>query len=201
MLMKWPGTIKPGTVYNDIISLIDLFPTLCDAAGVPDIKEQLAKGTKLGDKEFKVHLDGYDFAPYFRGEQPEGPRQEIFYFDQAGNLNAVRYADWKVSFAVQHGNIAYGSRTVTNWAGITNLRMDPYEKGTEEGGESMKFFAQQMWLLVPIGNLVRQFFSDFEKFPYQAGTALNAGNINYNLLRTKEAMQRLKELESMHPSS
>jgi arylsulfatase len=201
MLIKWPGTIKPGTVYNDIISLIDLFPTLCDAAGMPDIKEQLAKGTKLGDKEFKVHLDGYDFAPYFRGEQPEGPRQEIFYFDQAGNLNAVRYADWKVSFAIQHGNIATGSRTVTNWAGITNLRMDPYEKGIEEGGESLKFFAQQMWLLVPIGNLVRQFFSDFEKFPYQAGTALNAGNINYNLLRTKEAMQRLKELETMHPSS
>jgi arylsulfatase len=201
MAIRWPGVIKPGTVYNDPISLLDLFPTLCAAAGVPDIKERLAKGTKLGDKEFRVHLDGYDFVPYFKGEVPEGPRNEIFYFDQSGNLNAVRFRDWKVSFAVQAGNIATGTRAVTNWAGITNLRMDPYEKGIEEGGESLKFFAQQMWLLVPIGELVKKFFSDFEAFPYQPGTALNAGNINYALLRTKEAMQRLADLENLHPTS
>jgi hypothetical protein len=123
------------------------------------------------------------------------------FFGNLYHLNAVRFDDWKVSFAIQHGNIATGSRTVTNWAGITNLRMDPYEKGTEEGGESLKFFAQQMWLLVPIGNLVRKFFADFETFPYQAGTALNAGNINYSMLRTQDALHRLSQLETLHPTS
>jgi arylsulfatase len=202
MAIKWPGVIKPGTVCNDIISLIDLFPTLCAAAGMPDIKEQLAKGTDLNGKQFKVHLDGYDFMPYFQGKVDAGPRKEIFYFDQGGNLNAVRYADWKVSFAVQSaGNIATGSRTVTNWAMITNLRMDPYEKGMEEGGESLKFFAQQMWLLVPIGELVKQFFANFEDYPYQAGSSLNAGSINYTLLRQKEAMERLTRMENLHPTS
>ncbi len=108
MLIRWPGVIKAGTVYNDIISLLDLFPTLCAAAGVPDIKQQLAKGTNLGKKKFKVHLDGYNFMPYFQGRDDHGPRDEIYYFDQAGNLNAIRYQDWKLSFAYQHGNIATG---------------------------------------------------------------------------------------------
>jgi arylsulfatase len=109
--------------------------------------------------------------------------------------------DWKVSFAVQQGNIATGTRTVTNWAGITNLRMDPYEKGMAEGGEALKFFAQQMWLLVPIGALIKQFFAEFESFPYQAGTSLNAGGLSYGTLRMHDAMQRLSQVEQLHPTS
>ena len=105
---------------------------------MPDIRERLAKGTTLGKKEYKVHLDGYNFMPFFQGETIRGPRKEIFYFDQGGNLNAVRYQDWKVSFAVQHGNIATGTRSVTNWAMITNLRMDPYERGMEDGGGAIE---------------------------------------------------------------
>jgi arylsulfatase len=202
MLIRWPGTIKPGTVYNDPISLIDMFPTLCAAAGVPDIKGKLAKGTKLGEKEFKVKLDGFDFMPYFQGKDKKGPRDAIFYFDQGGNLNALRYQDWKLSFAMQaHGNIATGSRTVTNWAMITNLRMDPYERGLEEGGGAVDFLARNMWLIVPVMGAVRGFFSDFMDFPYQAGSALNAAGVNYGLLKQQDALKRLKQVESLHPSS
>jgi arylsulfatase len=201
MMVRWPGVIKAGTVYNDIISLIDWFPTLCAAAGIPDIKEKMAKGFSASGKTFKVHLDGYNFLPYFQGKQKAGPRESIYYFDQSGNLNAVRYADWKLSFAVVHGNIATGTRAVTNWAMITNLRMDPYERGMEEGGEALKFFAQQMWLLVPIQQKIKEFFSDFEQFPHQEGSSLNAGNIGYATLRQAEAMKRLKELESLHPAA
>ena len=65
---------------------------------------------------------------------------------------------------------------------ITNLRMDPYERGLKEGGEAMKFFGQQMWLLVPIQGKIKEFFADFDQFPYQTGSSLNAGGINYGLL-------------------
>ena len=199
-LMRWPGVIKPGTVYNDIISLLDLFPTLCAAAGAPDIKTQLAKGTTLGKKKFKVHLDGYNFMPYFQGRDDAGPRNEFFYFDQAGNLNAIRYQDWKVSFAYQHGNIATGTRSVTNWAMVANLRMDPYERGLEDGGGAIDFLARQLWLLVPVGGLVKKFFSDFDQYPYQLGSSLNAGGLNYSTLKAQDAMKRLKTLETLHPA-
>jgi arylsulfatase len=202
MMVRWPGVIKPGTVYNDIISLIDWFPTLCAAAGIPDIKERMTKGFPASGKTFKVHLDGYNFLPYFQGKEKVGPRDSIYYFDQAGNLNSVRWSDWKVSFAMNsRGNIATATREIPNWALITNLRMDPYERGMEEGGEAMQFFAQQMWLLVPIQQRIKAFFSDFEQFPHQEGSSLNAGNIGYATIRQAEALKRLKELESLHPAA
>jgi arylsulfatase len=199
MMVRWPGVVKSGTVYNDIISLLDWFPTLCAAAGIPDIKEKMAEGFDAGGKKFKVHLDGYNFVPYFEGKEKAGPRDAIYYFDQGGNLNAVRWNDWKLSFAVVKGNIATGTREVTSWATIANLRMDPYERGNEEGGQALKFFAQQMWLLVPIQGKIKEFFRDFEQYPYQAGSSLNAAGINYGLLRQQDAMRRLKDLERLTP--
>ncbi len=74
MLVRWPGVIKPGTEYNDIISLMDWFPTLAAAAGEPHIKEKMAQGFVANGKEFKVHLDGYNFMPYFEGKENAGPR-------------------------------------------------------------------------------------------------------------------------------
>jgi arylsulfatase len=201
MMVRWPGVVKPGTVYNDIISLIDWFPTLCAAAGVPDVKERMAsdKGFAVGDKTFKVHLDGYNFMPYFQGKEKTGPRDSIYYFDQGGNLNAMRWNDWKLSFATTKGNIATGVREVPAWALITNLRMDPYERGLEEGGEAIKFLAQNIWLLVPIQGKIKAFFSDFDKYPYQVGSSLNVSGINYGMLRQADAMKRLKELERLTP--
>ena len=137
--------------------------------------------------------------PYFKGEQKVGPREAIYYFDQGGNLNALRVQDWKVSFAVNRGNIATATRDVTAWATITNLRMDPYERGFEEGGEAMKFVGQQMWLLVPAQAKIKEFFADFADYLYQAGSSLNASGINYGLLRQQSALQRLKAVERLMP--
>ncbi len=200
MLMRWPGVIKPQTECNEIISLLDLFPTLCAAAGVPDIKEQMAKGWSGAGKNFKVHLDGYNFMPYFQGKVAKGPRENIMYFDQSGNLNAIRWDDWKVAFAVaSEGNIATSHRVVTSWARVYNLRMDPYERKDESGMET-EWSMQQMWLLVPIQKQVKDFFADFEKYPSQAGSSLNPSGINYGLLKQQEAMKRLKELETLKPN-
>ena len=200
MMVRWPGVVKPGTQYNDPIALMDWFPTFCAAAGEPDVKEKMKTGFQSGSKTFKVHLDGYNFLPYFKGEAKQGPRDAMFYFDQAGNLNALRMADWKISFAVNsEGNIATATREVTSWASITNLRMDPYERGMKEGGEATKFLGQQMWLLVPVQAKVKEFFSDFAEFPYQAGSSLNAAGINYGLLQQQAALKRLGELERLRP--
>ena len=90
-------------------------------------------------------------------------------------------------------------RQTPAWALITNLRMDPYERGMEEGGGVIDFLARNMWLLVPIQGKIKEFFSDFDKFPYQAGSSLNAGGINYGMLQMQGAMKRLKDVESLAP--
>jgi arylsulfatase A-like enzyme len=201
MMVRWPGVVKPGTQYNEIISLIDWFPTFCAAAGIPDIKEKMKAGfAGAGGKSFRVHLDGYNFMPFFKGDAKEPPRDAIYYFDQAGNLNAIRWNDWKLSFATpSKGNIATSTREETNWSLITNLRMDPYERGLEEGGGALQFLGQNMWLIVPVQGKVKEFFSDFNNFPYQEGGSLNASGINYGLLRQQAALKRLNEIERMKP--
>ena len=89
MMVRWPGKIEPGTISNEIIAMMDWMPTLAAAAGDPDIKEKLLNGHRLGDKNFKVHLDGYNFLPYLTGEVSEGPRDEFFYFTDDGSLSAT----------------------------------------------------------------------------------------------------------------
>jgi len=46
--MRWPGKIKPGTVFNDIVSHQDMLPTLLAAAGDPDVSKKLLDGYKAG---------------------------------------------------------------------------------------------------------------------------------------------------------
>ena len=81
-----------------------MLPTLLAAAGVPDVKEQLLKGMKVGNKTFKVHLDGYNLTDALSGKSP-GPRKEFFYFNDDGSLVALRYNQYKIVFAEQrvHG--------------------------------------------------------------------------------------------------
>ncbi len=102
--IRWPGKIKPGTVLNGIVSHIDMMPTFLAAAGDPDVTQKLLKGYKVGDRTFKVHLDGYNMIPYLTGKVKESPRNEIFYFSDDGDVMAVRVGDYKFNLAVQRAN-------------------------------------------------------------------------------------------------
>ncbi|CAH1664282.1 arylsulfatase [Chelatococcus asaccharovorans] len=200
MMVRWPGVVKPGTQINEIVTLMDWMPTFATAAGLPDLKEKMKTGFQAGTKTFKVHLDGYDLTDLLKGTAKTPPRDTMYYFDQGGNLNAIRFNDWKLSFAVaSEGNIATATRESPSWALIENLRMDPYERGSKEGGGATEFIARNMWLLVPIQGKVKEFFADFDQFPYQEGSSLNAGGINYGLLRQQAALKRLNEIERMAP--
>jgi hypothetical protein len=59
-LVRWPGTIKPGRVSNEIVSHHDWLPTLLAAAGMPDVMDRLKAGYKIGDTTYKVHIDGFN---------------------------------------------------------------------------------------------------------------------------------------------
>ena len=197
MLVRWPGVIKPGTLVNEIFSQEDWMPTLLAAAGEPNIVEKLKQGHKANGKTFKVHADGYNFMPYFAGEVKDGPREEILYFGQGGELNAVRWNDWKVNFAIVDGNIATGTRKVTGWPLITHLKADPYEKMALESSMYMRWYGDNIWLFVPVQAQIKKFLVTIPEFPFQQGSSLNAAGINYQTLKAAEALKRLNELESL----
>ncbi len=174
--IRWPGVIKPGTIYNDIFSHEDMLPTLVAAAGVPDVKEKLLKGYKVGKKTFKVHLDGYNMMPYFKGEVKESPRKEIFYFGQGGNLNAIRHGDWKLHFTILEGGINTAYRKQPAWPVLFNLRADPYEV-SHNSAMYIRWFADQMWTFVPAQVIVGKFLATFKEFPPVAGSSLGVDKV------------------------
>jgi arylsulfatase len=165
LIAKWPGVIKPGTIVNEIIAGEDWMPTLLAAAGDPDIKEKLLKGVKVGKKKFKNHLDGYNFKPYFEGKVDEGPRKEFFYFTDNGELMAVRYENWKISFKTIKGNLFTGHVEETNLPLVTNLRQDPWERYQDESQMYWRWWADKLWTAVPAGVITAEFVQTFNDYP------------------------------------
>jgi arylsulfatase len=164
-IARWPGHIKQGTVENGIFSGLDWFPTLCAAAGNAEVTDQLLKGVKLGDREYKNHLDGYNQVALLEGKGPS-KRHEVFLF--AGpKLGAVRLDDMKYQFLQQPTGWP-GPKVATDMPTLVNLRQDPFERFPMIAGESAltgafgygnEFFAREFWRFV----LVQQKVADLAK--------------------------------------
>jgi arylsulfatase len=165
LLVKWPGTIKPGIIINEIIAGEDWMPTLLAGTGDPSVKEKLLQGMQVGDKTFKVHLDGYNFVPFFKGEVAQGPRHEFFYFTDNGDLTALRYDDWKLSFKTIKGNLFTGTPESTNVPIVTNLREDPWERYQDESMMYARWWGDKLWTMVPGVTIVGQFLATFKEYP------------------------------------
>jgi len=168
-MVRWPGKIKTGSISNEIMSHMDWLPTLLAAAGVPDIKAKLMKGHKVGDMTYKVHLDGYNFLPHLTGKTKKGPREEFFYFSDDGDLQALRYDNWKVVFAQQEapGTMRVWSRPLvrTRIPWLFNLRTDPYERASITSNTYWDWWMNHAFLLVPAQGYVGNFLKTFKEFP------------------------------------
>ena len=129
--VKWPGKIKGGQVSNQIMSHLDWLPTLMAAAGEPNVVNELKKGHSFGAKNYKVHLDGYNFLPYLTGKTATSPREEFFYFSDDGLLVGIRVKDWKVVYAEQRAKQFQVWREPfvrLRIPKLFNLRRDPFER-------------------------------------------------------------------------
>ena len=165
--IRWPGVIKPGTVLNDIYSHEDMLPTLLAAAGVPDVKEQLLKGMKVGDKTFKVHLDGYNITDALAGKAPS-PRKEFFYFNDDGSLVALRYMQYKLVFAEQRSHsldVWQDPFVALRFPKLFNLRSDPFEEADHESIDYPRWRIDHAFVLIPAQHYVAQFLATFKEFP------------------------------------
>ena len=168
MMVRWPARIKPDQVSNEIISHQDWLPTLLAAVGDPNIKASLKKGARVGGNRYKVHLDGYNFLPYFTGEEKSGPRQEFIYSSDTGDIVGIRDGDFKTVFREQR---AHGAETWINpWTVLRapklfNLRQDPLERMDHESENYYQWWAEHMFLIAPAMTKVAQFKATFKDFP------------------------------------
>jgi arylsulfatase len=183
-MIRWPGVIKPGTISNDIVSHEDMLPTFLAAAGDSSVKEDLLKGKKVGNRSFKVHLDGYNLVPALTGQSKEWPRKEFLYWTDDGNVSALRYNDYKFTFLKQnaHGlNVWIKPYEELRAPMIYNLRMDPFERAENESIGYGRYFVDHMFAIAPAASYVGQWLQSFKDFPPRQ----KPGSFNLNSVMEK----------------
>jgi arylsulfatase len=166
--VRWPGKIEAGSVANGIVTHQEWLATFLAAAGVPDIKEKLLDGYKVGDKTYKVHIDGFNILPYLTGEVKESPRETFFYISDDGDILAIRHKDWKAVLMEQR------AKTLACWfepfvhlraAKIFNLRRDPFERADLNSNTYWDWVISHTYLIYGMQALVANEIDAFIKFP------------------------------------
>lgn len=168
-MIRWPGKIKPGSVANDIVSGLDWMPTFLAAAGAPDVKEKLLTGYKAAGKTFKVHLDGYSQLSYLTGKGANSARKEFVYFNDDGDLVALRYENWKIVFLEQRAK-----GTLQVWAEpftqlrvpkLFDLRADPYERADVTSNTYYDWLIGHDYVMFGAQVYIARYLESFKQFP------------------------------------
>jgi arylsulfatase A-like enzyme len=184
--LRWPGKIKPGTVFNGIVNHQDMLPTLLAAAGDPNVFEKLKDGYKVGDKTFRVHIDGFNVLPYLTGEVEESPRDYFFYVSDDGEVIALGVGDYKLVFEEQ---LAFQMNV---WAEpfkklplphILNLRRDLFERADFNSNTYWDWCVDHAQYLYLAQAVVQAQIDNFVKYPPRQKAA------SFNLDSVMEALK------------
>ena len=180
--VRWPGHFAAGTTLNGIISHEDWLPTFAAAAGAPDIKEKLLKGTELNGRTYKNYIDGYDLLDYLTGKVKESPRKEFIYVNDDGNIVALRYGDWKAVFLENRAEAFEVWREPFVELRIPllfNLRRDPFERAQHNSNTYNDWFLSHAFVCVPLQKLAGKFLMTMKDYP----PSQTAGSFNLEKIK------------------
>jgi len=203
-VIRWPGVIKPGTLFTQMFSALDWLPTFVEVAGGPKgegLKRQLEQGSYPGI--VKTTLDGVNEIDYLTGKSQKSAR-DVFYYFSGATPSAVRYKNWKMYYTMsQPGAEGWILPLVPfHFTLVQNIKRDPFEQavglsqktamsiGGALAAPSTAFLYD--WNLLPIGQqLWLQWFETLRAFPPMQAPE------SYNLT---QVMDQLKAPAGGHPS-
>ena len=81
-IMWWPKQVPPGTTCSELVTTMDLLPTLA----------ALGHGEVPSDRK----IDGHDITPLILGKAAARSPYEAFYYYERDQLQAVRSGPWKL---------------------------------------------------------------------------------------------------------
>ena len=196
-IARWPGRIAAGTIQNAIFSGLDWFPTFVAAAGDPNIVADLLQGKQLGEKHYKVHLDGYNQLDLLTGKGASA-RREVLYFTE-NTLAAVRIDDYKYRFTDQPDGWL-GGTVKLDWPVLVNLRLDPFERTglpTNNSGSLFfkDWFVYEFWRFTFVQQEIGKYLGTFLEYPPMQAAA------SFNLSAVKAEMEKKMEALKAHPGN
>ena len=195
-IIRWPGHVPADTVENGLISGLDWFPTFVAAAGNPNIKDELLRGKKIGDRIYRNHLDSYNQLDLITGKGTSA-RHELYYFAES-NLAAVRIDDFKYRFIDQPGGWI-GEKMHPDVPVLVNLRLDPFEKMAWPGGDGNlgsyeymgDWFLYEFWRFVFVQQEVAKLaMTAIEYPPMQKGASFNLDAVKAKIAEAMAAQAK-----------
>jgi hypothetical protein len=132
------------------------------------VKEAALTGLAAGGVTYKVHLDGYNLLPYFKGETKEWPRKEFVYWTDDGAPCGLRFEQWKMIFLEQRAksfDVWQDPLVELRVPKLITLRGDPFERAPIDaiGYEQWRF--ERVFLLGPATAYVARWIQSFKDFP------------------------------------
>jgi arylsulfatase A-like enzyme len=129
MIMKWPGKVPAGALFEKTTSSLDMFPTACAAAGI-----------QLPDE---IQLDGKNLIPYVSGEASGSPHESL-YWSNGPNI-AVRSGDWKLVKSHDHVWLFDLSQDLGEENNLAKSRPEVVEQLEKEHGRWSSQMAKPAW--------------------------------------------------------
>jgi arylsulfatase len=174
MFVRWPGKIEANIWTSEFMTMEDWLPTLMSAAGDSGIKQRLVEGEKVGGRDYKVHLDGYDQTAMLTGKGKSNRREFFFYGEN--DLNAVRVDEWKMHLATKDSWL--GTREVLSGGLLLNIKLDPFERTPETGG-FLLWMKEKSYILPIMMPQIKGFKKSMREFPpRQKGAGIGAGTLS-----------------------
>jgi arylsulfatase len=195
--IRWPGKIEAGTVLNGVVNHQDMLPTFLAAAGDPNVSEKLKNGYEVGDKTFRVHIDGFNMLPYLTGEVKESPRNYFFYVSDDGGIMALRVEDYKLIFEAQRAfstNVWAEPFVKLRVPHIFHLRRDPFERADFNSQVYWKWVIDHVPYLYAAQAIVQAQLDNFVKYPPRQKAA--SFNLDTVMAQLKPAMEAEKAKEA-----
>lgn len=175
--VRWPGKFPAGETINGIVAHEDWMPTFAAAAGKGDLKEDLLDGYEAIGRDYRNHLDGYDMTEYLskagsfeaiEDDIAASPRKEFWYFNDDGQMVAIRLGDWKSVFYENRAEAFEVWREPFIELRVPllfNLRRDPFEKAQHNSNSYNEWFLDRAFVLVPMQAAAAQFAQTFIEYP------------------------------------
>ena len=191
-VIRWPGHIKPGTLYKEMFASFDWMPTFAEIAGGPK-GDELNKQIQAGKYPnfVKTKLAGVNQIDYLTGKTDKSARETFIYYSGA-TLSAVRYKNWKFYYSMAGpGPDGWLIPLINyNFTLVNNIKRDPFEQavgavaedgGIDSGGSLASPSTAYIydWNLLPIsqGIALRHLESFVEFPPMQAPPSYNLAQV------------------------
>lgn len=140
LIVRWPGKVPAGRQTNEIVHVVDLFPTLAGIAGLQVPRDR--------------PIDGVDQSAFLLGRQEKSAREGFVYYIK-NELRAAKWRDWKMHFVWEVEPNAGPNHLETPY--VFNLVQDPKEETDVN--------TMQGWVRGPIRRMVNAFQASLKAYP------------------------------------